>query len=87
MSNASEKSLMKLRSLIEEENNIREYIRPKEGWTIYGLKRTTFQRLAMKAGAVYKVGTVVLINKRIFDEYLDSHKMGQVVDVGQAQTV
>ena len=87
MSNASGKSLMKLRSLIEEENNIREYIRPKEGWTIYGLKRTTFQRLAMKAGTVYKVGTVVLINKRIFDEYLDSHKMGQVVDVGQAQTV
>ncbi|MCR5233117.1 MAG: hypothetical protein K6E53_04330 [Lachnospiraceae bacterium] len=74
MSNASEKSLTKLKEIMEEDNNLKEYIRLKDGLTIYGLKMTTFRRIAKRAGAFYKVGSVVLINKRIFDAYLSEHK-------------
>lgn len=86
MSTASEKSLTRLKEIIEEDNNIKEYIRLKDGLTIYGLKMTTFRRMARRAGAVYKIGSVVLINKRIFDTYLIEHKVDTSADMEIGQT-
>lgn len=48
----------------------REFITYFEGADYYGLGLKKFTRMAHEAGAVYKIGKTVRINREIFDAYL-----------------
>lgn len=37
----------------------------------------TFRNLANDAGAVYKVGKLVLINTEVFEQYLETFRVGR----------
>ena len=56
------------------------------GAEYYGLSIKVFTRLAREAGAAYKIGKMVRVNREIFEDYLrkqrkvmeeDSHEYGQ----------
>ena len=48
----------------------RDFITYYEGADYYGLGLKIFTRMAHEAGAVYKIGKMVSINREIFEEYL-----------------
>lgn len=47
------------------------FLRYREGAEIYGMGRSSFERLAKAAGAVYKVGKMSLVKVEILDAYLE----------------
>lgn len=44
------------------------------GSEYYGLSIKVFTRLAREAGAAYKIGKMVRVNREIFEEYLRQHQ-------------
>ena len=48
------------------------------GSEYYGLSVKVFTKLAREAGAAYKIGKMVRVNREIFEEYLRKHQ--QVVE-------
>lgn len=44
------------------------------GSEYYGLSIKVFTRLAREAGAAYKIGKMVRVNREIFEEYLRNHQ-------------
>ena len=75
MNTESEKSINSLRKIMEEGDELRKFIRPKEAIRIYSMSRTYIEAIAKQSGAMYKIGKVVLINVQIFDDYLEKHKV------------
>ena len=75
MNAESEKSVNQLRKILDEDDRMRKYIRPKEGIKIYSLSRTFFDEIAKKAGAMYKIGKVILVEVEPFEEYLRQHRV------------
>ena len=53
----------------------KQYIRYAEGAEIYSMSLRKFQELAHDAGAIYKVGKMVLVNCEELDRYLESFKI------------
>lgn len=58
-------------------NNEKEkkYVRYQEGADMYSMSVRKFQDLAKDAGAIYKVGKMVLVKVAIMDEYLETFKL------------
>ena len=50
-----------------------------EATQIYHMSRTKLAEEALKAGAMYKIGSTVLINVQIFDEYLEGFRIPGVM--------
>ena len=50
-----------MRKVLDEGDEVRKYIRPKEGIGIYSMSRTLLEEHARRAGAMYKIGKLVLI--------------------------
>ena len=75
MNAESERSIRKLEKIMEDGDEFRKFVRPKEATRIYSLSRTFVDETAQKAGAMYKIGRVVLINVRLFEEYLEAHRL------------
>ena len=48
----------------------KDFITYYEGADYYGLGLKAFTRMAHEAGAVYKIGKMVLIRRDLFDQYL-----------------
>ena len=71
MTTENEKSINSLKKIMEEGDELRKFIRPKEATRIYSLSRTFIEQIARESGAMYKIGKVVLINVKVFDEYLE----------------
>ena len=71
MNAESEKSLNKLRDIIDLDDEERKFIRTKEAEQIYSIGRKVIYKIAKKSGAFYKVGKIVMINKRRFEEGLE----------------
>ncbi len=59
----------------EAEKKGRKFIRYKEGAELYGMSLSKFQRMAKDSGAIYKVNRMVLVNREVFDEYLESFRL------------
>lgn len=53
----------------------KKYVRYLEGAEIYSMSLRKFQDLAKDAGAVYKVGKMVLVNCETFERYLETFKI------------
>lgn len=55
--------------------NERDFFRLKDGPDMYCMSENTFAKLAKDSGARYEVGRVVLINKAVFNQYLESFRV------------
>ena len=56
MNAESEKSVNELRKIMDQGDELRKFIRPKEAIRIYSLSRTFIEEIAKEAGAMYKIG-------------------------------
>ena len=61
------------RSEVKEESRKlrRMFLRYKEAEVVYSIQRKKLLELAGKAGAIYRIDGTVLINRDIFEEYLE----------------
>ena len=64
------------RSEIKEENRRlrRLFLRYKEAEIVYSIQHKKLLELAGKAGAIYRIDGTVLINRDIFEEYLEQFR-------------
>lgn len=53
----------------------KKFIRYQEGAEIYSMSVRKFQDFAKEAGAVHKVGKMVLVSCDIIDKYLETFKI------------
>lgn len=49
----------------------RQYLRYKDAEIVYSIQHKKLLEMASKAGAIYRIDGTVLINRDIFDEYLE----------------
>lgn len=49
----------------------RQFLRYKDAEIVYSMQHKKLLELASKAGAIYRMDGTVLINRDIFDEYLE----------------
>lgn len=54
----------------------RKYLRYKDAELVYSIQHKKLLELAEKAGAIYRIDGYVLINRDIFDEYLEQFREG-----------
>ena len=52
----------------------RKYLRYKDAEIVYSITHKKLLELAGKAGAIYRIDGYVLINRDIFDEYLEQFR-------------
>lgn len=52
----------------------KKYVRYKEGAARYSMGLHTFQELAKEANAIYHIRKIVLVNTKIFEDYLENFK-------------
>lgn len=63
------------RKKMNKKVDMKKFVRYKEGAFIYSMSQSKFQEFAKEAGAIYKVGKIVLVNCKIIEDYLDSFKV------------
>ena len=54
----------------------RKYLRYKDAEIVYSITHKKLLELAGKAGTIYRIDGYVLINRDIFDEYLEQFREG-----------
>lgn len=81
MKEESKKSINQMKKLVGEDaakevsgENAR-YIRPKQGVEIYNMSRTQFVKLAAESGGLYRIGTLILVERDTFERYLESFRI------------
>ena len=72
MTKKSEKSIGQIRKLVEEDRDIRKFMRLSDIEDVYSICRNKASVMAKKCGAFYKTGNVILIHVKRFEEYLES---------------
>ena len=60
---------------MKKEDKNKKFVRYKEGSEMYSMSLRKFQDLAKDAGAIYKVGKMVLVNCEIFDRYMETFRL------------
>lgn len=58
--------------VVKEWKKFRRYL---DAAAYYGVSRSTIERIARDAGAIYKIHNTVLINCQILEEYLETCKL------------
>ena len=74
------------RSEIKEENRRlrRLFLRYKEAELVYSIQHKKLLELAGKAGAIYRIDGTVLINREIFEDYLEQfHEKSTLLKEGE----
>lgn len=69
----SEKSVNTLKKIMEDGDEERRFIRPKEAIRIYSMSRSSVGNIAKKANALYRIGGLLLIRVDKFEAYLEKH--------------
>lgn len=67
------RSLNKIKALAETNQQFRRYMRLAEAERNYQMERRMLIDIAKKAGALYKVNSIVLIDMDIFEKYFDEN--------------
>ena len=85
MTKQSMSSLEKMREIVIEEEKAmgimeeeRKFIRPQMASRRYSIGRTCIMKIAKQANALYKIGSVSLINVRAFEDYIEAHRITEV---------
>ena len=64
--------IVRRREVNEESRKLRRlFLRYKEAEVVYSIQHKKLLELAGKAGAIYRIDGTVLINRDIFEEYLE----------------
>ncbi len=64
----------------------RKFLRYQQAEIVYSLSHKKLLELASNAGAIYRKDGIVLINRDIFDEYLEQfHEVSGVSDDGELE--
>jgi len=58
-----------------DERTEKKFVRYAEGAEIYGMSLRKFQDFAKEAGAIHKVGKMVLVSCDIIDKYLETFRV------------
>lgn len=58
----------------------RRYLKYEEGVKRYGICRSSFIKHANEAKAVIKIGKTVLVDTKIFEQYLEKNRIGRLED-------
>ena len=77
MQEESMRTINQVKQLIKEEQ-VHEnavYLRPKQGMERYNMSRPQFCKLALEAGSLHKIGSMVLIERESFERYLESFRI------------
>lgn len=53
----------------------KKFVRYKEGADLYSMSQSKFEQMAKDAGAIYKLNKLVLVNREVFDDYLESFRI------------
>ena len=53
----------------------KKFVRYKEGADLYSMSQSKFEQMAKDVGAVYKLNKLVLVNREVFDDYLESFRL------------
>lgn len=61
----------------------RQYLRYKEAEIVYSIQHKKLLELAGKAGALVRIDGYVLIDRDIFDEYLDQFREPSTLKIGE----
>lgn len=60
----------------------RQYLRYKDAEIVYSIQHKKLLEMAGKAGAIYRIDGTVLINRDIFDQYLERfHEPSTIAEV------
>ena len=60
---------------LQKEKKPKVFVRYDEGAEMYSMSRNTFIKIATDAHAVYKVNRLVLVNTKIFEQYLETFRI------------
>lgn len=60
---------------IQKSGKAKVFVRYDEGAEMYSMCRNTFIKLATEAGAIYKINRLVLVNTKIFEQYLETFRL------------
>lgn len=72
----SEKTIKQLKSMVQRnEETTKHFIRCRQGVDMYNMSRPQFVKLAIQAGAAYKINSMILVDRAVFEKYLDSFKI------------
>ena len=63
-----------LKEMIRKDDETKRFIRCRQGVELYNMSRPQFVKLAIEAGAAYKINSMILVDKNIFEQYLDTFK-------------
>ena len=58
-----------------EQKEKKRFVRYKTGAELYDVCQSTFEKWAKEAGAVCKVGKVVIVDCEVLDRYLESFRL------------
>ena len=61
-----------------KKNGNTKFVRYSEGAEMYHMGVSKFMQMAKDAKAIYKLGQLVLMNLKIFDEYIETCSCGDV---------
>ena len=76
MTDASMVSISQIKGMIEKDPEPQgRLISPKQGAIKYNMSRTSFTKLALQAGSVYKIERVLLIDVEKFEAYLENFRL------------
>lgn len=53
----------------------KKYRRYQDGADYYGISKSSFERLAKAAGAIYKINRVTLVNCEIIEQFIETCKI------------
>lgn len=67
------RSLNKIKNLVETDQQFKRYMRVQEAERNYQLDRRTIMDIAIKAGALYKINTITLLDMDLFEKYFEEN--------------
>lgn len=76
MRNVSNLKKIEVVNIVKERYGRKRFVRYRTGAELYDMSQSSFEDLAEEAGAKYKIGKMVLVNCDIFEEYLETFRMG-----------
>lgn len=61
--------------MVKKNEDLKRFVRYKEGAELYSMSQSKFEELAKEAKAVHKVGKMVLVSCALFEKYLENFRV------------
>lgn len=81
MNHQTKQSLSQFKKLADEQKHDprQKFVRVKEAIEIYHVSRPTLMKMAIDAGALYRINATILINLEILDSYVEAFRIPGMV--------